>query len=213
VQASQRLVTEHLGVKHLRLVLGNSMGGMQTWMWAQEYPQMMDVAVPMASLPVEMAGRNWIMRRLIIDSIRRDPANAQFASVFYAFATNGGNQALYKAAPTREKADQILDARLKAAYRADPEDALYQWDSSRDYNPSAGLERIRATVLAINSADDERNPPETGATERAMKRVKNGAIYLIPATEETRGHGTVDNARLWKNQFQQFLESVPHRGM
>jgi len=143
VDAHQRLVSEHLGLKRMRLVLGNSMGGMQTWIWAQKYPRMMDIAVPMASQPVEMSSRNWIMRRLIIDSIRRDPKNAQFASVFYAFGTSGGNQALYKAAPTREKADELLDARLKAPFPADPDDVLYQWDSSRDYNPSAGLERCK----------------------------------------------------------------------
>src|SRR5438094_780635 len=130
VDAHHRLVTEHLGVRRARLVIGNSMGGMQTWIWAQKYPRAMEVAVPMASLPIEMSSRNWIMRRLIIDSIRKDPKNAQFASVFYALATNGGNQALYKAAPTREKADQLLDARLKAPFAGDPDDVLYQWDSS-----------------------------------------------------------------------------------
>src|SRR3954452_11247656 len=166
VDAHQRLVAEHLGFKRVRLVIGNSQGGMHTWLWAEKYPRMMDIAVPMASQPVEMASRNWILRRLIIDSIKRDPGNAQFATVFYQFATNGGNQALYKAAPTREKADALLDARLKAPFSADPTDALYQWDASRDYNPSGGLERIEAAVLAINSADDERNPPELGVMER-----------------------------------------------
>src|SRR5260221_10886076 len=152
VDAHQRLVAEHLGVKRLRLLIGNSMGGMETWIWAQKHPRMMDVAVPMASQPVEMSSRNWIMRRLIVDSIRRDPKNAQFASVFYAFATNGGSQALYKAAPTREKADQLLDSRLKPAFPADPTDVLYQWDSSRDYNPSAGLERIEAVLLSVTTS-------------------------------------------------------------
>ncbi|HET7298477.1 MAG TPA: alpha/beta fold hydrolase, partial [Burkholderiales bacterium] len=125
VEAQHRLVTEHLGVRRARLVIGNSMGGMETWIWAQRYPHFMDVAVPMASLPVEMSGRNWMTRRLIIDSIRNDPEwmngeytkqprSTQFASVFFAIATNGGNQALHKAAPTRAKADQLLDARLKA---------------------------------------------------------------------------------------------------
>ena len=209
VDAHQRLVTEHLGIKRLRLVLGNSMGGMETWIWAQKYPGMMDIAVPMASLPTEMASRNWIMRRLIIDSIRRDPANAQFASVFYAFATNGGNQALHKAAPTREKADQLLDARLKAPFRADPTDVLYQWDSSRDYNPSAGLEKIQAVLLAINSADDERNPPEVGILDREIKRVKNGRVLLIPGTPDTAGHGTTGQAKWWKQELEALLKSVP----
>jgi len=209
VDAAHRLVAEHLGVKHARLVIGNSMGGMETWIWAQKHPQFMDVAVPMASLPTEMASRNWIMRRLIIDSIRRDPKNAQFASVFFAFATSGGNQALFKQAPTREKADALLDARLKAPFSADPDDILYQWDSSRDYNPSAGLEKIQATLLAINSADDERNPPETGVLDREIKRVKNGRVLLIPASPDTAGHGTTGSAKWWKNELAELLQRAP----
>jgi homoserine O-acetyltransferase len=212
VDAHQRLVTEHLGVKRLRLVIGNSMGGMETWIWAQKYPRAMDIAVPMASLPVEMSGRNWIMRRLIIDSIRNDPKSAQFAAVFYAFATNGGNQALYKAAPTREKADQLLDARLKAPYSADPTDVLYQWDSSRDYNPAAGLERIEATLLAINSADDERNPPELGVLEREIRRVKRGRALLIPGSADTAGHGTTGQAKWWKKELGELLQGAPKNG-
>jgi len=209
VDAHQRLVSEHLGVKRLRLVLGNSMGGMETWIWAQKYPRAMDIAVPMASLPVEMSGRNWIMRRLIIDSIRNDPKSAQFASVFYAFATSGGNQALYKAAPTREKADQLLDARLKAPFAGDANDVLYQWDSSRDYNPAAGLERIEAVLLAINSADDERNPPELGVLEREIRRVKHGRFLLIPGSAETAGHGTTGQAKWWKKELGELLQASP----
>ena len=220
VEAHQRLVSEHLGVKHLRLVLGNSMGGMETWMWAQDYPRMMDIAVPMASLPAPMASRNWIMRRLIVDSIRNDPEwmngnytkqpkSAQFASVFYGFATNGGNQALYKAAPTRDKADALLESRLKAPFAADANDVLYQWDSSRDYDPSAGLERIEATLLAINSADDERNPPEVGVLDREIKRVKHGRVLLIPGSPDTAGHGTTASAKWWKKQLDELLRNAP----
>jgi len=209
VDAHHRLLTEGLKVRRARLVIGNSMGGMQIWIWAQQHPGFMDVAVPMASLPTEMASRNWIMRRLIIDAIRRDPKNAQFASVFYSFATSGGNQALYKAAPTREKADQLLDARLKAPFTADPDDTLYQWDSSRDYNPSSGLERITAALLAINSADDERNPPETGVLDREIKRVKNGRVLLIPGSPDTAGHGTTASAKWWKKDLEALLQSAP----
>jgi homoserine O-acetyltransferase len=220
VEANQRLVAEHLRVKHLRLVLGNSMGGMESWLWAEEYPRMMDVAVPMASLPTAMASRNWIMRRLIIDSIKNDPEwmngnytrqpkSTQFASVFYGFATSGGNQALFKAAPSRDKADALLDARLKAPFSADANDVLYQWDSSRDYDPSAGLERIEATLLAVNSADDERNPPETGVLEREIKRVTRGRVFLIPGSPETAGHGTTASARWWKNELAELLKSAP----
>jgi homoserine O-acetyltransferase/O-succinyltransferase len=220
VAATHRLVTEHLGLKRVRLVIGNSMGGMEIWIMAQKYPGFMDAAVPMASLPTEMASRNWIMRRLIVDSIRNDPdwnggnyatqpKSAQFASVFYGLATNGGNQALARAAPTRDKADALLDARLKAPWRADANDVLYQWDSSRDYNPSAGLEKIQATLLAINSADDERNPPEVGVLEREIKRVKNGRAYLIPASADTAGHGTTASAKWWKKELEEVLRTAP----
>jgi len=223
VDAQYRLVTEHLKVKHARLVMGNSMGGMETWIWAQKYPAFMDVAVPMASLPTEMASRNWMTRRLIIDSIRNDPEwmggnytkqprSVQFASVFFGIATSGGNQALLRVAPTREKADALLDARLKAPFTNDANDALYQWDSSRDYNPSAGLERIQATLFAINPADDERNPPETGVLEREIKRVKNGRIYLIPGSEQTAGHGTTGQAKFWAKELGQLLQAAPRRG-
>jgi homoserine O-acetyltransferase/O-succinyltransferase len=220
VNATYRLLTEHLGVKRLRLAIGNSMGGMEVWILAQRHPGFLDVAVPMASLPTEMASRNWITRRLIVDSIRNDPdwkdgnyttqpKSAQFASVFFGLATSGGNQALLKAAPTREKADALLDARLKAPWRGDANDVLYQWDSSRDYNPSAGLEKIQATLLAINSADDERNPPETGVLEREIKRVKNGRILLIPGSPDTAGHGTTASAKWWKKDLEELLRSAP----
>jgi len=223
VELQYRLVTQHLGIKRLRLVIGNSMGGMETWIFAQKYPALMDIAVPMASLPTEMASRNWMLRRLITDSIRNDPEwmngnytkqprSAQFASVFFNFATNGGDQAYYKAAPTREKADQLLDQRLAAPFPADANDVLYQWDSSRDYNPSAGLERIEAVLLAINSADDERNPPETGVLEREIKRVKNGRILLIPGSEQTAGHGTTAQAKFWKKELAELLQAAPRRG-
>ena len=223
VDAQYRLVTEHLGVRRLRLVLGNSMGGMHTWIWAQKYPDVMDVAVPMASLPTEMSGRNWMMRRLIIDSIRNDPEwmngnytkqprSLQFASVFYGIATSGGNQRLYKTAPTREKADELLNQRLSQPVRGDANDHLYQWESSRDYNASSGLERIKAALLAINSADDERNPPELGLLDREIKRVKNGRVLLIPASDQTAGHGTTGQARFWTQDLAELLKRAPRSG-
>lgn len=221
VDAQYRLVTEHLGIRRVRLVLGYSMGGMETWILAQRYPSFTDVAVPMASLPSEMSGRNWALRRLIIDSIRNDPEwmngnyvkqprTAQFASVFFGVATSGGNQALQKAAPTRERADDLLNKRLTAPFSADANDVLYQWDSSRDYNPSAGLDRIQATVLAINSADDERNPPELGILEREIARVKRGNVLLIPASDQTAGHGTAFQAKFWKGDVAELLRTAPH---
>ena len=222
VVAQYRLVKEHLGVKHLRLIVGNSMGGMQTWIWGEKYPDFMDALVPMASQPTEMSSRNWMLRRLVIDSIRNDPEwnsgnytkqprSLQFASVFFGVATLGGNQALYKAAPTREKADQLLDQRLQGPFSGDANDHLYQWDSSRDYNPSPGLEQIKAALLAINSADDERNPPETGLMDREMKRVKNGRYFLIPGSEQTAGHGTTAQAKFWKSELASLLQTAPRR--
>jgi homoserine O-acetyltransferase len=224
VAAQYRLVTEGLGIRHVRLVLGNSMGGMHTWIWGVTYPDFMDTLVPLASQPSEMSSRNWMMRRLIIDAIRNDPEwnngdyttqprAARVASVFYGIATSGGTLAYQKLAPTREKADKLLDDRLGAPFTADANDLLYQWDSSRDFNASPGLEHIQAALLAVNSADDERNPLETGIMERELKRVKNGKLYLIPASEETRGHGTTGMAKFWKQQVQEWLETAPRRAM
>ena len=127
------------------------------------------------------------------------------------FRDGQGNQALYKAAPTRERADQLLNERLSAPFRGDANDHLYQWEASRDYNASAGLERIQATLLAINSADDERNPPELGILDREIKRVKHGRVLLIPGSEQTAGHGTTAQAKFWKKELAELLQSAPHR--
>ena len=223
VVAQYKLVTEGLGVRHVRMVLGLSMGGMNVWIWGEKYPDFMDTLVPMASQPSAMCCRNWMMRRLITDSIRNDPdwnngnytsqpRSANFASVFYNIATAGGTLAYQKLAPTREAADKLLNERLAAPFPADANDTLYQWESSGDYDPSPGLERIQATVLAINSADDERNPPETGIMERELKRIKNARLFLIPASEETRGHFTAAFAKFWKQQVQDLLRTAPRRG-
>ena len=222
VRAQHVLATEALGIRRLRLILGNSMGGMQAWIWGVAYPEFMDALVPMASMPTEMSSRNWLLRRLITDSIRNDPdwkngdyaaqpKSAQFASVFFAIATNGGDQAWFRVAPTRAKADALLDARLRAPFRGDANDVLYQWDSSRDYNPAPQLERIQAYLLAINSADDERNPPSLGVMERELKRVKNGRLHLIPSSDQTAGHGTTGQAKWWAQELAAFLGSVPRR--
>jgi homoserine O-acetyltransferase/O-succinyltransferase len=224
VEAQYRLVSEGLGLRHLRLILGFSMGGMNGWIWGVKYPDFMDALVLMASQPSEMSSRNWMMRRLITDSVRNDsewnngnytaqPRSARIASVFYGIAANGGTLAYQTMAPTREAADKLLNDRLAAPFTADANDVLYMWDSSRDYNPSSGLERIGAALLAINSADDERNPPETGIMERELKRVKNARLFLIPASEETRGHGTVFMAKFWKQQLQDLLKTAPKRAM
>jgi homoserine O-acetyltransferase len=223
VAAQYRLVTEGLGIRHLRLVIGNSMGGMHTWIWGVTHPAAMDALVPMASQPTEMSGRNWMLRRMLIDAIRNDPdwnsgnytaqpRAMKWANAFYGIATSGGTLAYGRLAPTRAAADKLVDERLAAPFTADANDFLYQWDSSRDYNPAPGLERISAALLAINSADDERNPPELGIMERELKRVANGRYYLIPASTETRGHGTTAMAKFWKAQLAEFLQATPLRG-
>ncbi len=225
VTAQYRLVREHLGIQHLRLVMGNSMGGMQTWIWAQKYPGFMDVAAPMASLPTPMSGRNWMLRRLLVESIKRDPAwnngnyttqppSLQLASVFFGTATSGGNFSYMKAGPNREKADAALDARLKpGAFSGDANDHIWQWESSADYDPSPGLEQISATLLAINSADDERNPVELGILDREIKRVKHGRAFVIPASDQTLGHGTTANAKFYRQELDAVLKSAPRIGM
>jgi homoserine O-acetyltransferase/O-succinyltransferase len=220
VDAQYRLVTEGLGINHLRLVMGNSMGGMHTWVWGVRYPDFMDALALMASQPTAMASRNWMMRRLIIDSIRNDPdwkggdyttqpKAFRTAAVFYNTATNGGTLAHQKMAPTRQAADKLLDQRLAALTTADANDYLYQWESSGDYDPSPGLARIKASVLVINAADDERNPPETGVTDAALKQIKNVRLFLIPASEETRGHGTTGMAKFYQQPLAELLQVAP----
>jgi homoserine O-acetyltransferase len=132
--------------------------------------------------------------------------------VFFGIATNGGTLALQKAAPTRDAADKLLDERLAALTKADANDFLYQWESSGSYDASPGLARIKARLLAINAADDERNPPETGLMEKALKQVKDGRLYLIPASEETRGHGTTGMAKFYKQPLAELLQSAPSKG-
>jgi homoserine O-acetyltransferase len=224
VDAQYRLVKEGLGVKHLRLVIGNSMGGMHTWIWGVKYPAYMDVLVPMASQPTEMAARNWMLRRMMIETIRNDPdydggnytaqpRMMKYAINAFGIATGGGTLGYQTLAPTAAKADKMVDDRLATPITAGANDFIYQWDASHDYNPSAGMERIEATLLLINAADDERNPPETGVTDAALKRIKNGKLYLIPASTATRGHLTTGNASFYKQQLQELLQTAPQRTM
>jgi homoserine O-acetyltransferase/O-succinyltransferase len=224
VDAQYRLLSEGLGIRHVRLIIGNSMGGMNAWIFGEKYPRYMDALVPMASQPTPMASRNWMLRRMMIESIRNDPEynngnytsqphSVKYAATFFAIATSGGTLSYQKQAPTRDLADKFVDARLSAPTSVDANDFLWQWSSSADYNPAPDLEKIEASVLAINSADDERNPPETGIEVEALKRVKNGRLYLIPASDQTSGHGTAGNARFYKQQLHEFLEKVPHREM
>jgi homoserine O-acetyltransferase len=221
VQAQYRLLTEHLGVRHLRVVIGNSMGGMQTWLWGIRYPDFMDALVPLASLPAPMSGRNWMLRRMLIDSVVTDPAwkngdyteqppNLRVASFWYSTATSGGNQRLQKIGPTSQAADAYVDKQLAAQKVGDANDVLYQWSSSRDFDPSPELDRITAPLLAINSVDDERNPPELGVFEREMKRIRNGRVFMLPASAETSGHGTTGrDARHFAAELAAFLKEAP----
>ncbi len=216
VRANYRLVTEHLGVRRLRLVMGSSGGCMQAWIWGITYPDFMETLVPLACMPVELSGRNWMTRRMMIELIRSDPEwnggnytkqprSLQLAQTFFSIATSGGTRALQKAAPTREKADQLVNQRLAQTVRSDANDVIYQYESARDYNPSSKLDQIKARVLAINAEDDERNPVELGVMEREIKRVAQGRYVLVPGSDETAGHGTTGRAKWWKNYLAEFL--------
>jgi homoserine O-acetyltransferase/O-succinyltransferase len=224
VDAQYRLLTEGLALHHVRLVIGNSMGGMHALLWGEKYPGYMDALVPMASQPTAMASRNWMLRRMLVELIRNDPEYQdgnyttqprflKLASVFFGIATAGGTLNYQKLAPTHDKADQLVDARLAAPMNTDANDFIWAWNSSADYDAAPGLERIEASVLAINSADDERNPPESGLEEAALKRVKNGKLYLIPASSDTRGHLTTAMAKFYVQQLQDLLSTAPQRAM
>ena len=222
VLAQYRLVTEGLGLHHLRLVLGNSMGGMNAWLWGVTYPRFMDALVPMASQPAAMAGRNWMMRRALLEAIRQDPAYAggnytaqppslRLANVLFGIGTNGGTLGWQSQAPTTAQADAQVEAMLAAPPPSDANDDLWQWDASRDYDPSPDLGRIEAAVLAINSEDDERNPPQTGIMAAALSRLHNARLYLVPASSETRGHGTTGMAKFWADQLAALLAAMQER--
>jgi homoserine O-acetyltransferase len=224
VDAQYRLVREGLGIKHLRLVIGNSMGGMHTWLWGVKYPDFMDVLVPMASQPTAMAARNWMLRRMMIETIRNDPdynegryttqpRMMKYAISAYRFASAGGTLGYQMLAPTAAQADKMVDDQLALPVTADANDYIYQWEASHDYDASADMEKIQATLLAINAADDERNPPETGVTEATIKRIKNGRLCLIPASTETRGHLTTGNAKFYATQLRELLQTAPQRTM
>jgi homoserine O-acetyltransferase len=204
VEAQHRLVTE----------------GLHAWLWGEKYPGLMDALVPMASQPTAMASRNWLMRRMIIDSVRNDPEwqggnyttqphAFKVAATYFGIATSGGTLAYQAQAPTRAAADKLLAERLAQPFDADANDFMYAWASSGDYDAAPGLSHITARLLVINSADDERNPPETGVTENAVKQVKGGQIYLIPASIETRGHGTTAMAKFYTKPLAQLLQDAP----
>ena len=199
VRAQYRLVHEGLGVNHLRLVMGTSMGGMHTWMWGEMYPDFVDALMPLASAPVEIAGRNRIFRRMIIDSIRTDPewrngnytrpSRGIIAAHHALFMMTSSPAELHQLAPTRELADIEYESLKQTALASYANDMLYAFDASRDYNPQPKLGEIKAPLYAINSADDEVNPPELGILEREIQRVERGRYILLTTSERTRGHG------------------------
>ena len=222
VALEYRLVTEGLHVSHLRLVMGTSMGCMHSWLWAERYPDFMDGAVPLACAPTQIAGRNRMMREMIENDIRNDPAwqggdyatqpPGLAAAQQMLFMMTSSPWQLQRIAPTRDSADAYITRWIAArAAASDANDMLYQFDASRDYDPSADLERITAPVLAINSADDVVNPPELGLMEKLMPRVKNGRYVLIPTSPVTRGHGTHTVAAAWKQWFAPFVAGLPAR--
>jgi homoserine O-acetyltransferase len=216
VEAQFRLLTEGLGVKHARLVMGTSMGGMHTWVWGEQHPDFMDALMPLASLPVQISGRNRVWRKTLIDAIRNDPAwqggnylaqppSLRTAAELIFFM--GSNPILrQEQMPTLAKVDEVLDAAMATAMRdQDANDVLYQVSASWDYDPAPNLERIRAPLLAVNSADDLINPPELGILEREIKRVKQGEAVVIPLSANTRGHGTHTLAAVWKEHLARLL--------
>jgi homoserine O-acetyltransferase len=224
VEAQYRLLIDGLGVNHARLVMGTSMGGMQTWLWGESHPEFMDALMPLASLPTQISGRNRAWRRIIIDAIRNDPAwnggeypaaagqppSLRTAAEMLWFMSS--NPVLrQKEAPTLAKTDEVLDKFVEQIVKGDDaNDVLYALEASHDYDPGSSLEKIRAPLLAINSADDLINPPELGILEREIKRVPHGRAIVIPLSDKTRGHGSHTIAALWKDQLSILLKESEH---
>jgi len=221
VAAQRRLVTEGLGLQHLRLIVGTSMGGMHAWMWAVSEPDFMDAVLPMVCLPDQIAGRNRMERRLMVDAIRNDPEwnGGDYAKQPQGLVTAlrmvvigaGSVKRYYIEAPTQEATDSLLDRQVQQRLQgADANDFVYAWEASRDYDPGPGLERVRAAVTAVNFEDDERNPPSLGVMERAIKRVARGKYVLVPASERTRGHASFYDVGLWKVYLEELLARSGH---
>jgi homoserine O-acetyltransferase len=217
VAAQHRLLTEGLKVNHLRLVMGTSMGGMHTWMWGEKYPDFMDALMPLACLPAEIAGRNRVWRKMVSDAIRTDPGwkggdyksqpnGLRLAAAMLLFMSSNPVRRQQEA-PTRAKADKLLEEFVARKVKAmDANDVLYAIESSRDYDPAPGLEKIQAPLRGVNFADDLINPPELGILERAIKRVKRGKAVVIPQSDRTNGHGTHTLAEVWKKHLVELLK-------
>jgi len=220
VRAQYLLLTEGLGVEHLRLVMGTSMGGMHSWVWGYAYPDFMDAIVPLASLPVEIAGRNRMQRKMIIDAIMADPAwdggnydekpmRGLTASIYPLIFMISSPLQYQAKAPDRASAEAYLQALVARFTRyLEPNDTIYAFDASRFYNPAPHLHQIKAPLLAINSADDQVNPPELGILEREIKKVPNGRAIILPITQETVGHGTHSRPAIWGDYLKAFMEET-----
>ena len=222
VAAHYRLLTEGLGVNHARLVMGTSMGCMHSFVWGETYPDFMDALMPLACLPVQIAGRNRIWRKMVMDAIREDPEwkggdykeeprQALRTALDFLLIAGAAPIPMQKALPARDAADKYLDDYFHARFSAlDANDLLYQVNASRNYDPSQQLGKIKAPVMYINSGDDFINPPELGIAEREVKRLPNAKFVLIPASENTHGHGTHTWAELWKQYLAELLEKSGH---
>lgn len=222
VDAEHRLVVEGLHVNHLRLVMGTSMGGMHTWMWGEEYPDMMDALMPLASLPAPIGGRNRVWRRMISEAIRGDkewangdykvePSSLRTAVEMLYFVSDNPKRRT-DAAPTDAAADKALDDFAERALKVDDaNDILYAIESSTDYDPSQDLGAIRAPLMAVNSADDLINPPDQGIMEREIGRLPHGQAVLIPEGPDTHGHGTHTIAKVWKADLERLLKESESR--
>lgn len=220
VAAQYRLVTEKLGVRHLGLVMGFSMGGMEAWLWGERYPDMMDGLLPFGALPVEIAGRNRLTRRIIIEAIRHDPEwkngdyeqqphlASRLAPLIGMMIGNPITQ--YEKYPTRAATDAWYEQIVQRAYATDTNDKLYYYDASSDYNPSPDLEKIRAKLLLILFADDQVNSPAFEVLDREMPRVRNGRYVIIPAGKQSNGELNNFNVELWRSYVEDFLRSLRH---
>jgi homoserine O-acetyltransferase len=216
------LLTDGLKVNHLRLIFGTSMGCMHSFVWGETYPDFMDALMPMACLPLQLAGRNRLWRKMVMDGIRTDPEwkNGDYTTqppqgirIALDFLIIAGSAPIpmQKSMPTRDDADKWLDKYFHdRASGIDANDFLYQVNASRNYDPSPNLEKITAPVMWINSADDFINPPDLGIAEQQVKRLKNGKFVLIPASEQTHGHGTHTFAAIWKQYMAEILEKSAH---
>ena len=219
IEAQYRLLTDGLGVNHLRLCMGTSMGGMHTWLWGELHPDFMDALMPLGSLPMQISGRNRVWRRLIIDAIRNSPdwQDGDYTNQPSGFRTAiemswlmGENPVMrLKEAPTLHAADEAIDKDVaRSMSRSDANDHMYAFAASHDYDPNPDLEKITAPLLAINSADDLINPPELGVLEHEIKRVKNGQAIVLPVSSQTVGHGSHTKAVLWKDYLADFLRKT-----